>query len=207
MHDGWDSSTPVPRTRRWASIMSKVVPILALPVIAFSGGLWLMSQMSDREYVLQRLNESTLSSSEKIPLNQRPAYDREAVARYLKAFDARALTAERKFLEMDLIFPFIYGGALAISLLLTWHLLGRPFSPLWIIAPLALMALADWTENLIHLSQLKRFVLHGESALESSLIQIASLATCIKLLFSFVLVMLFIGLVLWMLVRPHHTPP
>jgi hypothetical protein len=179
-------------------MINKVLTVLALPLVVFLGGAWLMSEMSNRDYVLELLNKSNLPSCEKKPLNKRLGYDIDAVTRYWNAFDATALNAERFILELDLVFPFFYGAAFGISLLLTWAMIGRPFSPLWIIVPVAITILADWTENLIQLHQLKQYREHGAVALQANLIQIASLATCTKLIFFCALVLFLLALVFMM---------
>ena len=43
--------------------------------------------------------------------------------------------AEEKFLILDLLFPLVYGGALAASLWWVWETLESPFHPAWIAAP------------------------------------------------------------------------
>src|SRR6185295_4726423 len=68
------------------------------------------------------------------------------------------LDAERRFLEIDLIFAVLYPGALALSFFWIWTALSRPFAPAWFLVPLALVTLSDWTENLIQLSQMPRFL-------------------------------------------------
>lgn len=171
--------------------ISKVLTILALPLVVSLCGGWLMLEMS----------KSGMPSSEGTPLYQRLGYDINVVARYWNAFKPTALNAEQHFLRLDLIFPLFYGAAFGISLYLTWDMLGRPFSPLWIIAPVAITALADWTENLIQLNQLKQYREHGEAALQANLIQIASLATCIKLIFFYSSALFLVGLVVIFLFR------
>lgn len=182
-------------------MINKIVIILALPFVVFWGGAWIMAELSNRDYVINRLNESNLSPCEKKPLNQRLGYNLNAAVRYWEILDPTARKTEQYFLKLDLVFPFFYGAALAISLLLTWAILGRPFRPLWIITPVAVLVLADWTENLVQLHQLKKYREHGEAALQPYMIQIASIATCIKLTFFCALTLFLIGLVIIVLVR------
>ncbi len=179
----------------------KVITILALPLAVFLGGAWLMSEISKWDYVVDRLNESNLPDWEKAPLNKRLGYDAKAVANYWDQFDDTALISQQYSLEIDLVFPLLYSAAFATSLLLTWTMLGRPFNPLWIMAPTAVTVLADWTENLAQLHQLKQYRVHGAGALQANLIQIASFATCIKLIFFCALAVFLAGLVALVLFR------
>ena len=112
-------------------------------------------------------------------------YDTTAVARHWDVLDERALQSERRFLELDLIFPTFYGTALAFALWLAWAAAGTTFSPVWIIVLVAITMIADWTENLIHLSQLQLYMQSGHIGLQPGWIQIASVATSVKLLFFF----------------------
>jgi hypothetical protein len=109
-------------------------------------------------------------------------YDLAAVKAYWAALKAgEALDAERRMLELDLVFPFFYGAAFASALLCAWVALGRPFQPVWIMAPVIINVVADWTENLIQLCQLKLFT--SGAALQPGWIQIASGATMVKIFF------------------------
>lgn len=80
-------------------------------------------------------------------------------------------------------FPFFYGAALATSLLILWALLGRSFNPGWVLAPVVITLLADWTENLVLLVQLRRYAESGARGLNAGWIQVASVATILKLVF------------------------
>jgi hypothetical protein len=160
----------------------EVVFILGLPTVAFLGGVWLMTQLSGREQETEFLG--TLDSSDAKPLAGRFSYDVDAVARqWSKLCDAGLLGIERYFLELDLIFPFLYGGALAVSLLLAWAALGRPFSSVWIMAPVAVTMIADWTENLVQLAQMNRFQADHIAGLQTGWIGVASIATSLKVVF------------------------
>lgn len=168
------------------------VVMLLLPAAVFFGGGWIMAKMSGR----------VLMKQEK-PLNQRFGYDVEAVQRAWQAFDERALGAERRFLELDLVFPFLYGGALATGLLLGWASLGRRFNPAWLLVPIAITLLADWTENLVQLGQLSRF--SAGQVLQKSWIQVASTATATKLLFLCVSCLMLLSLLVLMLGRAFRS--
>jgi hypothetical protein len=156
----------------WETVM-KVVAIIALPTVAFLGGAWLMKRLSDRQVVANQK-----------PLNMRYfGYNLEAVKAYWGAQEKTNLPAEQRLLELDLIFPFLYGGALAVGLFMAWAMLGRPFNPLFILAPICITMIADWTENLNQLHQLKAYMAGGEAAVQSGSIWLASLGTIVKLWF------------------------
>lgn len=181
----------------------EVVFILGLPTVAFLGGVWLMTQLSGREQETEFL--STLDSSDAKPLAGRFSYDVDAVARqWGKLRDAGLLRIERYFLELDLIFPFLYGGALAVGLLLAWAALDRPFSPLWIMAPVAVTMIADWTENLVQLAQMNRFQV-DQAGLQQGWIGAASIATSLKVVFFSGTSLAFLSLALVMIFVPRRA--
>jgi hypothetical protein len=160
----------------------ETILMLALPLVVFVSGAWIMARLSHRQCVVDQLNRSGVRKNDRNPLKQRLGYDIEAVQRHWGALDAVALGSERTFLQLDLIFPFFYGAALMASLMMAWSTLGRPFRPVWIIAPVVFTMLADWTENLVQLSQLRRYLKGGEVTLQAGWIQIASTATILKFL-------------------------
>ena len=141
-----------------------------------------MSQLSRREYTLQRLER--LSPEDRQPLYRRFAYDRALVIRQWDALDETALRHEQEFLRLDLVFPLLYGGALAFSLFMASAMLGLGSKGGWVIAPALITVLADWTENLVQLGQLKLYQTKGGAELQAGWIQIASLATSLKLVSS-----------------------
>jgi len=182
------------------NVAVKTITILGLPLAVFLGGLWAMLKISDRDYVTQRLRQSAAPEDQK-PLQQRLGYDADAVNRHWGALDNTALRLERRFLELDLVFPFLYGAALSASSLMAWATLGRPFRPAWLMAPVAVTVLADWIENLVQLGQLRRYTEGGEAGLQPGWIRIASAATILKMS-SFVGTWLFlVGLVISVIVR------
>ncbi len=144
--------------------------VLALPTAAFLTGGQILEKWSGR---------AAVAPANQKPLNQRLHYSAEDARKYWKGF-GNGLSRERLFLELDLIFPFLYGGGLAAGLLLAWVLLGRPFHPACLLAPALLGVLADWTENLVQLGQLKRFCTSAE-AVQDGWIRVASAATAVKL--------------------------
>ena len=168
----------------------QVIRSIGLPIVVLLSGAMVMSILSGHGYVMEQLRENADSKDRK-PLNMRIlGYDTDAVARHWAALDESALRSERRFLELDLIFPTFYGAALAFALWQAWRVTGFVFSPAWVIVPVAITIIADWTENLIHLSQLHRYLESGEAGLQPESIQIASGATIVKLAF-FVGILLF----------------
>jgi len=71
-------------------------------------------------------------------------------------------------------------------LLCAWAALDRPFQPAWLLAPVLIGAVADWIENLIQLSQLRIFTASPKAGLQPGWIQIASVATSLKVALFFV---------------------
>jgi hypothetical protein len=165
--------------------------MLGVPAATFMAGGLIMERWSRRAEV---------APPGQAPLYQRFRYNAEDVRTYWKAFGGK-LSRERLFLELDLVFPFLYGGGLAAGLLLAWASLGRPFHPAWVLAPVLVGVLADWTENLIQLGQMRIYVNNGPQALQDGWIRVASVATAVKLAsLGGALVVLFF-LVGWVLVR------
>lgn len=182
-------------------LIVEAIIIVGLPVFAFFGGGWLMSEVCNRAYVRQRLADQAPVADRK-PLNMRPlGYDRGAVERHWSALDKKALPLEKCFLEWDLLFPVLYGAAFAFSLLLTWELLGRPFHPAWLVVPVVITVAADWVENSVQLNQLKHYMTGGAASLQADLIRVAGVATTIKILFFSGVSLLLLSLVVWLLFR------
>ncbi|MEK6333505.1 MAG: hypothetical protein AABM67_01070 [Acidobacteriota bacterium] len=190
------------------TLIVRAIALVAFPIIVFVGVGYLMGRLSDHGQVAQQLLKKFKDEEEKKrkPLGLRPfGYNLEAVTAYWGALDGKAKEAERLNLELDLVFPFIYGAAFAGSLLCAWVALGRPFHPVWILTPLFVEVVADWIENLIQLKQLKLFT--SNQALQTSWIQVASVATIFKywlFLFSLALV---VGLAVWMVYKNWPGAP
>ena len=112
---------------------------------------------------------------------------------------ASRLDREQNALRLDLIFPVLYATAFAVSLLLPWRA-WQETSGIWLLVPVVIYLLADWTENLVHLRLLRLYRDVGPQAVESGWVQIASRATTTKLLFflgSQFLVLVMIIVYLW----------
>lgn len=161
----------------------QAIAIAALPALVFFAAAAVMSKASHLEYVDQIVG-TTAAPADRQPLHFRLGYNTDEVNRYWAAIvpDDAALQAERRFLRLDLIFPLVYGAGLVAALLVAWRLLGRPFKGGCLVAPVAITLVADWTENLAQLAQLRRYVAGGESALQDGWIRVASTATIVKLL-------------------------
>ena len=161
-------------------IITDALIIVLLPFVVFIAGARLMAAWTGRAHVTTRLQQHA-AAADRTPLNQRLRYDAAAVARHWGALDRDTLAAERQFLELDLVFPFFYGAAFAVSLLLGAGLVAPSASRAWFIALVAVVVVSDWTENLLQIGQLQRFVDGGAGALQESWINVASAATAIKL--------------------------
>jgi hypothetical protein len=144
------------------------------PVVVFLGGARLM-------LIVAGAARARAAARYGKPLNQRFGYTRDAVVELWGRLSSDDLAVERRLLQVDLLFPFAYGGALAVSLLTLWATLGRRFNPAWILLPVVLGVVADWTENLVQLQQLQRFTRHGPASVEGSRVAVASAATMVKL--------------------------
>lgn len=154
------------------------------PVAVLLGGGWALDRLSGRASVIRQLTSAGRTIPQ--PLNMRwLGYGPESARTYWSALQEEGRRAERKFLRLDLLFPFFYGGSLATSLRWAWLTLEGPFPWVWIAAPLALAMIVDWVENLIQLNQLGRYRdgPDGDGNLQRPWIRAASCATVIKLWF------------------------
>ena len=183
-----------------ASALLKMLFILAFPAVVFVVTNYLMMHSTGR-YKFRHKKDYPDS----VPLNLRwKGYDEEAITNYWTWLDKKnARVAEQRFLEADLVFPFFYGGAMLTSLLLAWVWLERPFDPSWLVIPVAVAVLADWTENLVQLPHLRHFV-PGES-LQGSWIQVASIATITKWVFVSASALLILSLGVWVFLHTIST--
>jgi hypothetical protein len=188
-----------------SNFIVKVIVILTLPTTAFLGGAWLMFEISGRERVTQSLVDKAEPADRK-PLYRRLNYDIDAVKRHWGALDSEALHSERRFLQLDLVFPFLYGAALAFSLIMAWEALGRRFHPAWVLTPVLIAMLSDWAENLLQLRQLSYYLTGGDTLLQAWWIRVAAVATLLKLLFFSTALLVLILLVCFMLIHAYRHP-
>lgn len=153
---------------------------VGFPGLVLLGGDRLLSRASGRAAALGHLSDAEQQTPE--PLNRRRVgSNTDSAKKYWSWLKPAGRQAEEKFLTLDLLFPFFYGGALAASLWWVWVTLGQPFHPAWIVAPLAVILTADWTENLIQLAQLRHYLSSDEGRIQDLWVQVSSCATIIKL--------------------------
>jgi hypothetical protein len=160
------------------------VGTVLLPLITFQVSSFIIRRLSGQTQAVRRLEQ--LPKKDRKPLNQRTwGYDPDVVKRLWGALarDPDLLSCEERCLRLDLISPLLYGSAFAISLLLAWGYRDRSFGSGWLLLPVVILILADWTENFAQLKQLRLYRQGGPEALQSGGIQVASRATTVKILF------------------------
>lgn len=171
---------------------------VGFPAELVLGGGHVLSDVSGRAAAANQLTLGKEDAPK--PLNLRWfGYGKTAAKEYWDWLTCVGRHAEEKFLILDLLFPLVYGGALAASLWWVWATLGRPFHGAWIAVPLAMILTADWTENLIQLVQLRHYLSSHESRIQNVWIQVSSCATVIKLWFTSGLYLSLAGLVVRMI--------
>src|SRR5262245_54773062 len=139
-----------------------------------------MSRWTNHQLVRERLARDLPDNP--TPLNMRFGYDVATARAVWSSLDNPAVQdSEQRFLLMDLAFPLVYGAGLAAGLLLAWSAANRPINPKWLLALVGITILADWTENLTQLQQLRQFIVDRQ--LDAGWIGIASAATMVKLTF------------------------
>ena len=131
-------------------------------------------------------------------------YGTSMARKYWTWLAAARRQAERTFLTLDMLFPVFYGGALAASLSWIWVTLDRPFHPAWIVAPLAVILIADWTEQLIDLAQLCQYASVNTGHLDGLWIRLSGCSTTIKLWLTCGLYMSLVDLVVKLIVTLSH---
>src|SRR5919198_4249113 len=175
----------------WTEFQALWLPVLVY--VVYVGIMWVVS---DQNYATKQWREKA-SRKDRTPLFARTrGYDADAVAHHWAALehDPRGLRSQRLFLQMDLFFPLFYGTALAVSIWRVWEAMGKTFFGGLPFAFLVLAMIADWTENLTQLSQLRRFAEAGKAGLQPQRIQIASIATTTKNVFLIITAVLLIFL-------------
>lgn len=177
------------------------VAAIVLPIEVFLGYANWMDKASERPVAWKRLQNPQVHEEDRKSLNQRwGGYDADAIRQHWQPFDRAALRAERRFLELDLIFPALYGGALVASLWLSRMALGKSILPFLAVPAVAVTVIADWTENLAQLRVLHACIDARELSLQASAVNLASSATITKLAFfgiSSLSVFGFASVVLW----------
>jgi hypothetical protein len=156
--------------------ITRAILALVLPALIFVGGASLMGRASGRDDALRASNPPNPK-----PLNIRlNGYTRDDVKAFWKALGPGGRIIEEKFLQWDLFFPVVYGGALAASTLWLLAMIGERRMGRWALLPVAVTVLADWVENTVQLQQLGRYGSGVELQVEA--IRLASTATIVKLL-------------------------
>jgi hypothetical protein len=161
------------------NVVTRAIVALALPTLVFVGGASLMSRLTDRQAVRERLNRDFPDNPR--PLNMRFGYDVATVREMWSSLDPAMQDSEQRFLQLDLVFPLVYGAGLAVGLLLMWAAAARPVNRAWLLALVGITIVADWIENLTQLQQLRRFLV--DQRLDAGWIGLASAATMVKLTF------------------------
>jgi hypothetical protein len=150
-----------------------------LPGIVLQVGARIAVMIAGRVRVRQLL--ANLPPADRKPLNMRiGGYDAAAVHRHWQPLDADAFRREERFLRLDLVLPVLFTAAFAYSLPWMVEWAGYDWRPAYSL-PVVGLLLADWTENLTTLGQLRRYAAGGASALQPERIRVASTATRIKL--------------------------
>ena len=160
--------------------------ILAVPTIVFLVGSWLLKKRSGFVNFEPRVHGKMLHLRWK-------GYDSVLAEKQIKYLRESGRKAYFKMLRLDLAFPLFYGTALIWALHRSKLMETYPSWSLMIYAPVVAV-IADWVENTILLSQLPKCSIDGSdldapqltSPLNKTLIQIASVATTIKIV-SFIL--------------------
>ncbi len=180
-------------------LLVKRFAVLGLPVALFFVGGSLLMHLTARDQFPQT------GAPESVPLHFRlGGYDAAEAEAYWSWLGPEGRLAERRFLELDLIFPLLYGGAILIALLRFWGWLGRPFTPQWLMAPVAITLGADWTENLLQWQQLRQLL--QSVPVQAQWIALASLATTVKMIFFALSCLLLLVLAARLMVQTFRAP-
>jgi hypothetical protein len=168
-------------------VVLKATLLVAVPVVVFLAGAEVMNRVSGRE------PDPELGK----PLNMRfEGYDAAGATAYWKGLGTDGRKAELCFLELDLLFPFLYGAVFLGAMLLAWASLGRRFELAYLVAPMAVMLVADWVENLVQIHELRAYAATG-AAPDATLIAVASVATMVKLFVGVAVLLLLVGVAVW----------
>lgn len=178
------------------SVIGKVSLAIGIPTVVFAVFALLMMDLTGRNQFPQTDDPASM------PLNSRiTGYDTVDVSEYWHWLGTDGRATEKRFLQADLVFPILYGAGLLAGLLLASADGNRRLGKGWLIAPVFITVLADWTENLVQLNQFSRYT--KNISLQTIWIQIASFATSIKLFFfigSAILILVLCG----RLLRKHN---
>ena len=195
-------------TSTWCQVL-KTLLVVGIPAAGLLAGFYFFGQLPERQAIERRIGNGVKS------LNQRYlGYNADDAQKYWQLLSGSHAAKrddlrpnERYMLRLDLAFPFVYGGAFAIALLLAWSSSQWSFNPVWLLLPVFVMVCADWTENLVQLSQLSRLNEYGEGQLSRLWIGIASTATVLKLATVGICSLLVIGSAGYMVTRLFVRSP
>lgn len=150
---------------------------IALPILVIIVAGKLMVEVSGRDRVV----ESISGKPEDFPkaLQSRfYGYNAAEAKTYWDALRDEGRKAEIRLLQFDLLFPLLYGAALAFSVMTLWSALDIRTSMAWFLVPVIAAVITDWIETAILLQQVKNFDSTG--TFDAGQIQVASIATIAK---------------------------
>ena len=158
--------------------MLRAILIFVLPLAVMVGGLVVLDKVTEHKDIQKRLREHGIRA---LSIGFYGAETMSARWQALKK-TPDLIPKERYFLKADLVFPLVYGGALIVGLLVAWNILGRPFGIALLLASIAICMAADWSENLLQLSQIDNLLLpkDDQPQLSHILIAVAGVATAVK---------------------------
>ena len=160
-------------TKNWHPV-GKAAFMVLFPILISMAAIYLMKNISGRE----PFPKTDDPDATPLNLRWRGYSEKEALDYWTWLRNNDALVAEQRFLVVDLFFPFFYAGTMLTSVMLAWNWLNHSFDLKWVVIFIAIVVLADWTENLVHLHQLGQFV--RNEPMQAVWVQVASGATTIK---------------------------
>ena len=180
------------------------VGILGLPSVVLVCEGTLMMEVSGMNPFLRQY-ESEIPRS----LAQRRLGYSEAEAReYWTALERRpgGLMAQKRFLQIDLLFALLLAAAIAFSTISGWAELGRPWNLFVFLVPVLLYLLADWLETSLHLRAVSMMVEAGSNVpIDDGTIRLSSYATIAKWWSVIPAALLLIGITIAIFVRHFKT--
>lgn len=186
-----------------ALITFKVHVAIGFPLALQCGGEQMLPHASGRVAVINPLSVKTQARLK--ALNPRwLGSGLDAAKRCWSWINEAARQATEKFPARSVLFPFVYGCALAVNLWWAWETLGHPFYPAWIVAPLAMILTADWTEHLLQLAQLSHSVSTSQGRAQNLWLELSGCAITITLWLTLGLYLRLMGLVAKLMVMLAH---
>lgn len=164
---------------------------IALPILVTIVAGKLMVEVSGRDRIVQSITDKG-GTVPKALQRRFFGYDPSEANAYFDALGSAGRWADIRLLQFDLLFPLLYGTALAFSIVTLRSALDIRASLAWFLIPVIAAIVADWIETAILLQQMKNFDLTG--TLDEGQIKLASIATITKsvsITLSAVLIILF----------------